>query len=878
VASKLARRAAPLLRALGIVGFFGVLTVVHTWPLAKLPWNRMHSNADSMTGLWSLYGLSQQLVHQPWNLFGGTIFYPFPNTLTVLDHQIANAVMSAPLLLAGATDGVVYGWAMLASFFLSGLFTFLLVRRLTGSTAAALVSGCAFAFCAFRAQHVVQLHLLTTQWLPLALWALHRYLDRQTWQRWGMLAICALLVALSSWHIAVLGSLCIGIVALWTLVGDFRHVRRRVVGLASVGALCGTLLVPLALAYAQMGRYWPPRTGDGRETMGTLVKLSADVAGLVARPSNVRAAYMDWLSTPEYSNPGVFPGIVVLALTLPALALLLNVGTRPSTTATKLLRAWLGLALALVVIVLAAAAAGTTGEMLVALLRPLAPFVLFGLALAAVGLVLARRVGDTAPALSPIVTYAAVAAAGVLLALGPRVYAGGVDVGSGLWRLDLLPIGLIIRAPARLSLLLMLGVSVLAGIGTARLLRPFSPRNQAVFVALILIAINADQAFSMPRDTTIPPPRAFETWLAESAEEGAVVDYPLRWQNMWAVSASQRYGRRVVNGAGYLFPWEYKQMQELPDFAPEQLELLWEHFHPRFVVVRTDVYRPGERAGVLARIESRPDALQPLARFGPDYIYELFDRGRGTELLRSWPFPELTNKDTLDIEAMVAPGRPETVGELVVALNNHVLLEVRGEDAASPQAYSVSFGPEHLRPGRNEFHIWGDYRFTPAAPRHAIGSTGVTVAADITVNAHRERARVQVNGWVRRPGKGYFLAVLDAATGEVVRSGEFNVSWHAAESDALAAFVRDIPDGSPVIVVTEYDASRELQESAVEALRDLGFAVDLRGQFLMLHAGIGVKGAEPGSAMEATHLWSATLELGQPDAREVQLHAMRVGR
>jgi hypothetical protein len=247
-------------------------------------------------------------------------------------------------------------------------------------------------------------------------------------------------------------------------------------------------------------------------------------------------------------------------------------------------------------------------------------------------------------------------------------------------------------------------------------------------------------------------------------------------------------------------------------------------------------------------------------------------------MYRRWPRPEIADKRVLEIEALVTPGRANTVGELVVALNDHVLLEARGEDIASDGPHLVAFGPELLVPGSNMFHIWADYRFTAAAEPHAIGSTGVRLAADIAIRSDRERARVQVNGWATGPDKGYFLVVLDAETGEVTRTGQFNVSWDAEESDALAAFVRDIPAGTPVLVVTEFDASRELQASAVEALRELGLTVDLRGKFQLLHAAIGVKGAPPGSALESTDRLRATLELGEPDVREVQLHSLQLRR
>jgi len=870
----------PVFRALAVLGFFAIVTVVQTWPLAQSASGGLHASPDTFSGAWSLFGLSRQLISDPGHLLYGNIFYPFPNTLAVLDHQIANALMAAPLVVGGAGGVFVYNAVMLATFFLSGVFTFLLVRRMTGSVAAGLVAGCAFAFSSFRADHLPQLHLLATQWLPLALWALHRYFERPTWRRWSVFAAATLLVALSSWHIAIIGGLGVGLVALWTMADDFSQVRRRVVGLALVGILCGAALLPLALTYAEVGNMWPPATGEGRETMGTLVSLSANVVDLVGPPPpNSRTPFAPLLAPFEFRAPGIFPGPVIFVLMLPALALLFRVRASPTTMMIKLLRWWLWFTSALVIVITIAACGGAWGEPVVALLRPLAPFALFGLALAAMALVFARRAGNAEPEVALAITYAAVAAAGALLALGPRVLVGAVDVGSGLWRLDLLPLGLLIREPERLSLLLALGASVLAGIGTARVLRGFSPERRTVVAIVILVALNADLAFTMPDAYAVAPPREFETWLTELSDEGAVIDYPLDRTNLWELEASYRHGRRLVNGVGYLSPREYRQIEELPDLSPEQLAYLWEHFHPRFVVVRTDLYEPAERARLIARIESQADALRPRAQFGPDHIYELVDRGRDVALYRRWPYSEIKDKRRVLLEGFVAPGREDTIGELVLALNGHVLLEARGAEAEATSSHSVSFGPEHLVPGMNIFEIWGDYRLTGSAETHPIGTTGVRLAADVYIRSDRDRARVQVNGRWMLADKGYYLAVLDPVTGEITEVGQFNVSWYAEDSAALAAFVRAIPDGSPVVVATGFDASRQLTADAVEALRELGLQVDLRDRFQILHAAIGVKGAPPGSALEVSgESATVTLELGNPERREVQLNSFQVLR
>jgi hypothetical protein len=318
-------------------------------------------------------------------------------------------------------------------------------------------------------------------------------------------------------------------------------------------------------------------------------------------------------------------------------------------------------------------------------------------------------------------------------------------------------------------------------------------------------------------------------------------------------------------------PRELIQVEAEPDFSPEQLALLWEHFHPRYVVFRPQVYQHADPTHLLDTIESQPEALLLRARFDGEYVYELVDRGRGRTLFRRWPYTALREQQGLLLEGMVSSGRDDTVGDLTVLLNDHVLLEASGSDTETAFSHLVMFDADHLVRGLNTFEIRADYRFDETAERNPIGTTGVEIAADILIVSNRNRSRVEVNGRSLSVEKGYFLAVLDPDTGVVGRTGHFDVSTDVLASDALVAFVEAIPAGSPVVVATEFDASRQLTPGAVSALRELGLVKTLRGRFGRAHAAIGVKGAPRGSALEETHRARLTLELGQIDLREVQL-------
>ena len=88
-------------RPLAVLALFGLLAVAHTWPLADVPTRRLPAHPDVLSGMWSLTALSRQMIENPAHLMDGNIFHPFSNTVAIVDHQFANALMAAPLVAAG---------------------------------------------------------------------------------------------------------------------------------------------------------------------------------------------------------------------------------------------------------------------------------------------------------------------------------------------------------------------------------------------------------------------------------------------------------------------------------------------------------------------------------------------------------------------------------------------------------------------------------------------------------------------------------------------------------------------------------------------------------------------------------------------------------
>jgi hypothetical protein len=111
--------------------------------------------------------------------------------------------------------------------------------------------------------------------------------------------------------------------------------------------------------------------------------------------------------------------------------------------------------------------------------------------------------------------------------------------------------------------------------------------------------------------------------------------------------------------------------------------------------------------------------------------------------------------------------------------------------------------------------------------------------------------------------RGYNLAVF-SPQGEVLTAG-FDTHLDPGASTALAEFIAAVPEGHAVAVAAADEASMNLGEEAVLALRSIGASGDLRERFRWSHAIIGVKGAEPGSALEALDgLRPVSVAIGPP--------------
>jgi hypothetical protein len=587
-----------------------------------------------------------------------------------------------------------------------------------------------------------------------------------------------------------------------------------------------------------------------------------DVPALFAMSPDIRTPYATSLAPLGAGEAQIFPGVVLLIL---ALAGACCSAAGQSATRTRVQKALL-IASAGCLILACLALPSWSPDVMKRLITLASPLVLAA-SLATAWAVVAAFGPGVSPVRRAALLGVVLVVGGLTLGLGPRVTVFGQDLGSGLFRPDLLGVPLPLRAPARFVLASTIGMALLAAVAVS--LVPVRRRAMQYAVsAAALAALTIDVHVAPYEYEQVPRPAPAYRWLAASDTPGAVVEYP---PNRWAVYQALVADRRTVNGLGYAYPPTHPSAIRRPNLTPGQLDVLWREYHPRFLVLRLGNYPHEERAQLLRSAESLSGALTLLARFGLDYVYELKDRGAGNLLIREWPREFLESERTaqLSFAGSISAVPDEAIPVLSLLWNDRILRREMLPGGRFSEA--IALGGLPLRSGQNRLEIRADYLRSREARPYPVGVTGLALSVDVTVAAGRDESWIQVNGHDVQGSKGYTLVTLDPADHHVTGVGRFNTSWDEAASEAMAGFIDRVPPGVPVLVTTQYDTSRWLTARGVDALQSLGLSTDLRDRFGWAHAAIGVKGAPPGTGEERANEVSAVVTLGKVFTPSVRL-------
>lgn len=234
----------------------GLLAIGATWPLVRKLGDSLPGwPADNFAFLYKLWWFRTALVEEHRSpFFDPGSYAPFGFNLGQGEPTLANT-LPGTLLGALTNDVVAYNLLALGSFVVSALGAYLLVKELTASRLAALVSALAFAFCPYKmSQFAGHLQLLGTGWIALSFYFLERLLRTGKLRDGIFLGLSFGLTALSAWYYAYMVGLALGAYLLLRLFlgRAWPALRKSAAGLVAGVVVFLVLASPVAIPSLQL--------------------------------------------------------------------------------------------------------------------------------------------------------------------------------------------------------------------------------------------------------------------------------------------------------------------------------------------------------------------------------------------------------------------------------------------------------------------------------------------------------------------------------------------------------------------------------------------------------------------------------------------------
>lgn len=288
----------------GVAAAYLLLALVWTWPLALYLSTRFTADpGDPLLVTYLLWWNAHTVPYtQAW--WNAPFFWPMPGALALTEHVAGLSPLATPIQLLGGSPLLAYNLLLIASVWWSGLGMHALVRRLTGNGAAAFVAGVAFALVPYRTGQLGHLQLYACWWLPVALWALHAYIETGR-RRWLLVFGGSwLLQALTNGYLLLFFPLLIAAWIAWFTPWK-THARRA----AAIGVTWAAFSLPLAPVLLQYLRI-QQQLGLERNR-AEMIFFSADWSSFLSATPLLRF----WHTlVPRTTEGYLFPGLTIVTL------------------------------------------------------------------------------------------------------------------------------------------------------------------------------------------------------------------------------------------------------------------------------------------------------------------------------------------------------------------------------------------------------------------------------------------------------------------------------------------------------------------------------------------------------------------------------------
>lgn len=323
--------------ALEIVLAFGAaigLSIYFTYPLAFHLGNNLAELGDSRLTVYIQAWGTHTLTTHPRQLFNMNMFYPALNTMAGSENLLGNQLLFAPVYLLSGNPVAANNFVILASFFLSAMALYWLLRSVALPMWAAAVGGFIYGFALPRLGQLAHMQLLSTEWTPVVVLFLYRYLRSKRAVNLVIMTVALVLQVLCSLYLGYLL-----FVVLICYLAAMLCVRRdlftprvwRDLAFAGIGALL--VLAPIALPYRVLQR----ANIIPQENTLTIAASASPVASyleIVGFPHNVYSGLLRFNSVDLGWEKRLFVGFLPLLLSAIGAISLKHALTSPGAKST----------------------------------------------------------------------------------------------------------------------------------------------------------------------------------------------------------------------------------------------------------------------------------------------------------------------------------------------------------------------------------------------------------------------------------------------------------------------------------------------------------------------------------------------------------------
>jgi hypothetical protein len=314
------------------------LVVLLTWPtVPRASTTGRVDSGDGRFSIWNVAWIDHALLTSPAGLLNANIFYPHTGTLAYSELNLVAGVLGLPWFLVTGSALAALNGAAASALLLAFVTMAALVRRLTGSEGAGLVSATTFTFCPYVTAHTAHIQLLMIFALPAVLLAFHRLADRSTGLDGVWLGLALSAAALACGYYGVFAGLALGVAALLWRRPSGRYVGSLGIAAVTAAACVGPVFAVFKRARAASGAAPTPVLGD-------ISGWSANLASYAASSALAHEWWLPALRRFEMWNEVLFPGFVVLALAGVALATVRRrAGDSQSAESRRVVRVYLAM-------------------------------------------------------------------------------------------------------------------------------------------------------------------------------------------------------------------------------------------------------------------------------------------------------------------------------------------------------------------------------------------------------------------------------------------------------------------------------------------------------------------------------------------------------